>query len=253
MKRTSLSNPNIIAGIHNYCDSWCERCGFTSRCAIYYEIEKSGKVALIEQLIESLHKAHELLENELNRLGIPLPTAEKLAEANKKNEQQQQLCNEHHLKQWCDSYCKNTNEWRKREESMFLNHSEELAKKMELGILSNEEALAIVEVVEECLKTVFWYHTIIPAKMTRAISSAISDAEWGDDEDDTFPKDSDGSAKVALLSCEKSLLAWVKLYEIFPEHNDSMLPLMSALQKIIREIEQVFPNARAFVRPGFDE
>ena len=28
-------NPNFISGIHNYCDRWCERCQFTSRCAVY--------------------------------------------------------------------------------------------------------------------------------------------------------------------------------------------------------------------------
>src|SRR5687768_10980255 len=28
-------NPNFISGIHNYCDRWCERCQFTSKCAVY--------------------------------------------------------------------------------------------------------------------------------------------------------------------------------------------------------------------------
>ena len=25
-------NPEFIQGIYNYCDRWCERCAFTSRC-----------------------------------------------------------------------------------------------------------------------------------------------------------------------------------------------------------------------------
>ncbi|MEF8943679.1 MAG: hypothetical protein V5B78_12905, partial [Desulfohalobiaceae bacterium] len=25
-------NPDFIPGIYNYCDRWCERCAFTSRC-----------------------------------------------------------------------------------------------------------------------------------------------------------------------------------------------------------------------------
>ena len=25
-------NPDFISGIYNYCDRWCERCAFTSRC-----------------------------------------------------------------------------------------------------------------------------------------------------------------------------------------------------------------------------
>jgi hypothetical protein len=26
-----------IVGIYNYCDRWCERCTFTSRCAVYVD------------------------------------------------------------------------------------------------------------------------------------------------------------------------------------------------------------------------
>jgi predicted protein tyrosine phosphatase len=28
------SDPKFIPGIYNYCDRWCERCPFTSRCLI---------------------------------------------------------------------------------------------------------------------------------------------------------------------------------------------------------------------------
>lgn len=27
--------PKLIPGIYNYCDRWCERCTFTSRCQSY--------------------------------------------------------------------------------------------------------------------------------------------------------------------------------------------------------------------------
>ena len=30
-----IENGNFISGIHNYCDRWCERCPFTSRCIVY--------------------------------------------------------------------------------------------------------------------------------------------------------------------------------------------------------------------------
>ncbi|MBK9357090.1 MAG: hypothetical protein IPN08_06850 [Bacteroidales bacterium] len=33
---------DIISGIHNYCDRWCERCAFTSRCTVLpWEKKKS--------------------------------------------------------------------------------------------------------------------------------------------------------------------------------------------------------------------
>jgi hypothetical protein len=28
-------DPRFISGIHNYCDRWCERCPFSSRCMVY--------------------------------------------------------------------------------------------------------------------------------------------------------------------------------------------------------------------------
>src|ERR1051326_3133296 len=39
MRRTTLTdlanNPDLISGIYNYCDRWCERCPLTSRCLVY--------------------------------------------------------------------------------------------------------------------------------------------------------------------------------------------------------------------------
>ena len=39
MKKADLielaQNPDFISGIYNYCDRWCERCQFTSRCFLY--------------------------------------------------------------------------------------------------------------------------------------------------------------------------------------------------------------------------
>src|SRR6267142_3142491 len=39
MNKTQLAdlaeNPAFISGIYNYCDRWCERCAFTSRCLLY--------------------------------------------------------------------------------------------------------------------------------------------------------------------------------------------------------------------------
>src|SRR5689334_651220 len=39
MRRRSLTelanNPDLISGVYNYCDRWCERCPLTSRCLVY--------------------------------------------------------------------------------------------------------------------------------------------------------------------------------------------------------------------------
>ena len=39
MRRRTLTelanNPDLISGIYNYCDRWCELCPLTSRCLVY--------------------------------------------------------------------------------------------------------------------------------------------------------------------------------------------------------------------------
>src|SRR6476469_9396067 len=39
MRRQTLTelsrNPNLISGIYNYCDRWCERCPLSTRCLLY--------------------------------------------------------------------------------------------------------------------------------------------------------------------------------------------------------------------------
>src|SRR6185436_10815933 len=39
MQRRTLTelagNPDLISGIYNYCDRWCERCPLSSRCLLY--------------------------------------------------------------------------------------------------------------------------------------------------------------------------------------------------------------------------
>ena len=39
MRRRTLTelarNPNLISGVYNYCDRWCERCPLSSRCLLY--------------------------------------------------------------------------------------------------------------------------------------------------------------------------------------------------------------------------
>lgn len=37
-------NPNLISGIHNYCDRWCERCPFTARCLVYATEEADSDI-----------------------------------------------------------------------------------------------------------------------------------------------------------------------------------------------------------------
>jgi hypothetical protein len=68
-----------------------------------------------------------------------------------------------------------------------------------------------------------------------------------------FSKDSDGSAKIALIAMDRSISAWAGLREALGDDPDGILDLLAQLAAIRRETEKLFPAARAFVRAGFDE
>jgi len=40
-------NPDLIPGIYNYCDRWCERCTFTSRCLTFLTEEEKRESPVI--------------------------------------------------------------------------------------------------------------------------------------------------------------------------------------------------------------
>src|ERR1700754_1565819 len=68
-----------IPGIHNYCDRWCERCYFTSRCAVYEDDknpfpkgQEAGNKAFWDALAKNFAKAKHLLEQAAARHGVDL-------------------------------------------------------------------------------------------------------------------------------------------------------------------------------------
>ena len=104
---------------------------------------------------------------------------------------------------------------------------------------------------EEAMEVIRWYQHQIDVKLMRAVQGLIEDrAEALDDE---FAKDSDGSAKVALIGMDRSIAAWGEVRGFFPLQGDLALRPMIRLETLRRKVEQTFVHARDFIRPGFDE
>jgi hypothetical protein len=102
--------------------------------------------------------------------------------------------------------------------------------------------------LQDCLEVIRWFQHQIYVKLCRAATGMIRGDLEGDD---YHPHDANGSAKVALLGIERSIAAWATLRRRFPDHEDAILAL-GTLQRLRRQVEAAFPDARAFRRPGFD-
>ena len=74
-----------------------------------------------------------------------------------------------------------------------------------------------------------------------------------DCEEDGMLSDALGSAKVAVLALDRLGDAWLQLAERGAISVLEAAPVLAELQSVTAELERLFPRARDFVRPGFDE
>jgi hypothetical protein len=66
-------------------------------------------------------------------------------------------------------------------------------------------------------------------------------------------RDANGSAKAALLGIDRSLAAWRELHVQHERGEQAVRALTAILQQLRTKIEERFPEALLFLRPGFDD
>src|SRR5262249_56627146 len=106
--------------------------------------------------------------------------------------------------------------------------------------------------LEDAREVIQWYQYQIAVKTMRALSGRREEFEEALELGE-LPKDSDGSAKVALIGIDRSIAAWRLMQLSLPERDGSIVPLILKLERLRNRLEYSFPQARSFIRPGFDE
>lgn len=109
--------------------------------------------------------------------------------------------------------------------------------------------IAEMEAAHDPSAVIGWFHILISVKVARALRGLADD----DPAERTWRADHEGSAKVALLGTERSHEAWLQLAADQVVSWADAQDFVRELVWIRDEIDRIFPNARAFVRPGFDE
>jgi hypothetical protein len=222
----------FIVGIFNYCDSWCERCQFTSRCRLFADaaqIEASLDPQLqaivdapplpqdipppqprwMQEDFEAMNEASTARSKEVNRI---LEIRDRAA----KNEP---------IYARAMAYSSRVHMWREAHRG--------------LSVSGPTDPWAVIG----------WFHTLIAPKIGRALEGRASD----DPSERDWPADHDGSAKVALDGIDQSIAAWDQL------GTRGLVPIAEAHDFIVDlmwqrdELERLFPKARGFVRAAFDE
>ncbi|MFA4851089.1 MAG: hypothetical protein WC868_11410 [Bacteroidales bacterium] len=250
-------NPDFIESVHNYCDRWCEHCRFTSRCMNYAMSEEQfpddesrdiKNEIFWKKLSETFKVTFELLKEAAAEHGIDLDKIEVTEDDKQEREIEREIQRQNLCARESNIYIDIARKWLEEHHLVFEEKEDELNSKLSMGIEKNmlhKEA----EEIRDAIEIIQWYLFFIHVKIMRALHGKRDD-EYDDNE---FPKDSDGSAKIALIATDRSMSAWLILLKYFPQEEDSILNILSLLDKIRRLTEQEFPAARAFKRPGFDK
>jgi hypothetical protein len=249
-------NPNFIAGIYNYCDRWCERCPFTSRCLNFALGEERfadpkardiNNEAFWQKLTETLQMTLDMLKETIEQEGIDLDSLD-VEEAVEEERLNEEIAANHECARAAAVYGEMVDNWFDSAQGLFEEKENELDLKVRLAIPNTnpfEEAAGLKDSVD----IICWYQHLIYVKIMRAIEG---DLRKRPEILDGLPRDSDGSAKVALVAIDRSIAAWGAMRNYFPEQENTILDLLVHLDRLRRKIEKTFPDARAFVRPGFD-
>lgn len=262
-KDKKVVDTGFVPGIYNYCDRWCERCEFQLRCMSYMmgkKLKERTKVNLREEMPEDDESALARLKNIFDSTFDVL---RELAEEQGISIEEIYSSEKVDRGFWGEDY-----EDLEEEDHGVVGQAERedmlrceriygtLAEKCQEEIYhwldtgKNDKQPRSRE-VQEALLEVNWYMDLIHSKIKRALYGyyIYADKLNATQEEDDY----NGSAKVALLAVQISISAWTVLRDNLHDFEREAKHLIVILEQLGREIERLFPEARKFKRPGFDE
>lgn len=233
------SEHDFISSIYNYCDRWCERCELTTRCRVYsMESARDLKGSdnpmgdAIRTVAESLAEAKQMLTEKAEEWGIDIESANDDPEIAESLERQRERVESFEAVEMAKQYALNGRHVLEASSEWLHNTDDPMA--------------------EEMLEILRWYLFFIAAKVHRGFHGIIDldgDEDWEELQD--TQSDANGTIKIALIAIERSILAWT--YLLADDNAEAVRPQIELLEKIRSILETKFPNARNFIRPGFDE
>lgn len=250
-------DPRFIQSIYNYCDRWCERCPFTARCLNFALDEEEfdhlktqdlDNEAFWKKLSETFQMTLELLEEAAEEQGIDLDSID-TKEVEEEDRLNDELARDHECSRMAKLYSEMVDDWLDSARELISSEEEELSAVETIEALDNSPAEKDDDLLEP-VEVVGWYQHLIYVKLMRAIRGELVEEPEILDE---YPKDSDGSAKVALIGIDRSIAAWGEIRSLFPHRSDQIMDILLHLEQLRRKVEKTFPDARAFIRPGFDK
>lgn len=250
--------PGNIAGVHNYCDGWCERCGFANRCVIYASLAGEPVLKADDPLLEHLKDRFDQVRTRVARRSTfnieeALKNIGEINAADAADYDREQTSDERRrhdpILREARAYSDLVAAWFEVESDGLRAHADALVRRAEvervdeISLIELARILDSVEIVRhDCL--------LIFVKLRRAIDSLEDSGREAWDED-PVQNDQNGSVKLALTCIDRSEGGWRAIDHWYPSSGGARA-LAEQLVELRTAVEGRFPRARAFLRPGFD-
>lgn len=223
----------FIVGVYNYCDRWCERCALTARCRVFAEEQRLSFEIPAAPAATPAQATDQAQSPVLRSLGALAAAFEELPEE------------PIHLPAREDADRRAP--WWDLPPAEAELHQRVRALGHRLWGWIAPESRASDPAVKDAAAVLQHFAIFISPKVYRALRGRV-EQDWN-----TSDSDANGSAKAALLGVDRLGDAWLRLAEHGAISVLEAAPVLTELQQLTAEMETLFPRARAFVRPGFDE
>jgi hypothetical protein len=229
---------NYIDFISAYCDTWCERCSFTERCSHFAvtsalamcddDMSAAIELAIGAPRVPGEKPQQKIADRMAEALdGYDEPTKEELNQIGCEMEERRQRVERHVLAEASYDYAVAGGRWFEKHDSQ----------------IENTALSAAVEIIQ---RDMFLIHV----KIVRALTGRDEDPK-GSIWKSRVQNDWNGSAKVALISIERSERAWRDIAGTLADEAATVLA--DSLARLRSEVTREFPRAMEFRRPGFDD
>ncbi|MFC1495021.1 hypothetical protein ACFL6W_07070 [Thermodesulfobacteriota bacterium] len=239
-----------ISGIYNYCDRWCERCPQTARCINYaigieeFSDPKTRDInneAFWKKMSEMMQETLEMLNDMIVSVDVD---PEQLINTSDEDEHAiKEAAENHFVCRMAREYGDMAQEWFDGAQDLFIKPEKEISHRMDVNLEPDS--------IADNMDVILWYQHQIYVKLMRAVSGSLEESSSFND--DNYASDSDGSAKVALIGIDRSIPAWGSMSTTLPGlYANNIKNILIHLDQLRKNVEETFPCARKFIRPGFD-
>ncbi|MDP3149665.1 MAG: hypothetical protein Q8N83_11115 [Ignavibacteria bacterium] len=245
---------DLIPGIFNYCDRWCERCVYSNRCLVFQK-ESEQKIKHIlkdedpddptifaQDIADNFREALETLNKMMEGMDdkIHLDEAADLDDDFEKIIEPNMKMFDLHTKS--NDFFKECSIFIKKIETHLSNQNDEFMRE-------NKEQKLLAEVVA----VLSWYSPQILVKCKRA-NFSLKEMNLAVDEEmrGYATEDLNVTLKIAYLGIKKCLQVLTDLYNHMNEFSDEIIELLVIGSNTEKELLKLFPEIPSYKRPYFD-